>query len=548
MLIDQIYQNFPELSDLRMRRITVEKYRRKVNCELSYPDAPDMDKSVQRRVIDFVKQNLPQGYTGYVSFVNDAFSVASFQTYFSDLLREKYPVFSDIGKDKLDVTIVGRTITLVINVGSSVQKSMDSIDFLTELQTDFAKFTCYNIDVRLNEVRSTVSEQSIKEQEKLVHLALKRELLKPSRYFNISDVQTYIGKKISAQPMYISDLKSDTGLCVVCGTIRDKKVNPAKNNPGTQVCKFVLEDETGHSVNCVLFERLQITDVGAIMDTLGKGEAEAKTLSETRAASNDAKMKKLTLLANGTTVAVRGKAGYSGFSNRLELIVYDVSKCRIRPLAALRSSEIAVPSEYSVVFPQSYSKFRQLNLDDAESQAQHTLTDDKIYTILYANSTGDSVVDDKLLAICAVKIVNGNVTEKLFTYINPERTVDDKLLEDCKIVQSKLIFYPTLTEIIADLYKFLHGSTVIGPAAETVLAMLNYYAQPLGYVFDNEVVSQHYYMTNLLTSANVKINPNNIGSIAKKCKVPFDSASFCGEIALTVAQCICVLTDKLRQK
>ena len=100
MLIDQIYQNFPELSDLRMRRITVEKYRRKVNCELSYPDAPDMDKSVQRRVIDFVKQNLPQGYTGYVSFVNDAFSVASFQTYFLDLLREKYPVFSDIGNKR----------------------------------------------------------------------------------------------------------------------------------------------------------------------------------------------------------------------------------------------------------------------------------------------------------------------------------------------------------------------------------------------------------------------------------------------------------------
>lgn len=543
MLIDLIYQNFPALSDMRMRKIIVDKYRRRVTCELSYPDLPDLDKSVQRNVADFIRKNLPQGYAGYVSFVDDIFTPLSFRSYFSDLLHNKYPVFSDIGKEKIDVTIKDKTVYLTVYVSKSVKNSMESVDFLTELKSDFENFTCYKVILDLRNDDSA-SEHAVKKQEQLVELALKREILKPTRYFNITDVETYIGKQITTAPMYISDLKSDTGTCVICGKIRDKKLTQPKNDPATQICKFVLEDETEHFITCVLFVKLQITDVNVIMDSTGKGEAEAKTISQARMYANDAKMKKIGFLANNMSVVVRGAVRYSGFSSRLELIVYDLSKCKILPMAPRKVSAAAVPANYSVIFPHNYTEYKQIDFTDDTVAVQHAIFQDKPLVVVYANSTGSDVVNDKMLAICGVKIVNGKVSEKLFTYINPEQTVEQQTLDICKIAQSKLIFYPTLTEIIDDVYKFLYGCTLIGPEVETIVKVLNYYAQPLGYVFDNEIKSQHFMLTNLLTAAGVKINAGKIARIAAKCKVACPDTQFCDNVALTVARCICVLAAK----
>ena len=546
MIIDKLHQNFNELGDLRMREIRVDRQLRKVFCTLSHPQAQDFDVNLRSQIIDTVKSELPKGYTCSVKFANDEFTDVSFKRVLTDLIKNRYPIFANIPKTKIDVGVVGKNITVVFNVSEVVKKNIELSEFCERLTEYFKDYTCYEIVFLVRLDTLATSTANVEEQEKLVQFAINRELLKPSRYFNVSNVEAVFGKQIVSSPMYIADVRRPMDTCVVCGTISNKTTRAAKSNPTLYVCSFTLNDGTGNAFPCILFLRLQITDIPTIMNETNRGEAEARTLSEKRMLANDKKLKQVaTFLSNGDSVVARGKVAYNRDGSSLEMCVYDLCKCKIEPLSSNHEYITKPANQYLIVKPEDFTEYRQINFVD-DSTEKSIITDQDI-VVLHVNATGLSkVIEDKLYAISAVKVSHGHVTERLFTYVNPEKNdvIDSKVLEACGITQNKLIFYPTLTEIISDFYKFTYGCKIVGNNLGQILDILNYYASPLGYKFTNKTALQADLLSELFENSilDVSVNMSKIDDVAKKCKVECPSTVFCGDTALTVARCMSYLS------
>ena len=545
MIIDRLHNEFNELSDLRIREIRVDRQMRKVFCTLSHPKAQSFDVDFRNKIIDVVKSELPQGYSCSVKFVNDEFTDVSFKRVLTDLIKIRYPIFSNIPKTKIDVGVVGKNITVVFNVSEVVKKNIEQTEFCEKLTEHFAEFTCYEVAF-LARLDNMSTSANVVEQEKLVQFAINRELLKPSRYFNVSNVEAVFGKQINSSPMYIADVRRPMDACVVCGTISNKTTRVAKSNPMLHVCSFTLTDGTGTSLPCILFLRLQITDVPTIMNETGRGEAEARTLSQKRLLSNDKKLKQVaTFLSNGDSVVAHGKVVFNRDGSSLEMTVYDLCKCKIEPVNSHREYVTQPADQYMIVKPENIAEYRQINFVD--DQTKKSVISEQDIVVLHVNATGLSkVIEDKMYAISAVKVSHGHVVERLFTYVNPEKNdgLDGKALEACGISQNKLIFYPTLTEVISDFYKFTYGCTLVGNNLGQILDILNYYASPLGYKFTNKTVVQSDILSELFENSllDVSVSTAKIDDVAKKCKVECISTVFCADTALTVARCMSYLS------
>ena len=544
MIIEQLHEKFPNMQDLRMREIRVDKRQRRVFCKLSYPDMPSVSSDVKSKLTDCVKKLVPQGFSCSIDFLNDSFTEASFTTLLYDLIKSKFPIYGTIPKHKIDVGIAGRKITAVLSVSPASKRNMELSELPEKLMEYFNAYTCYEVDVLLREDNAT--DVDVTEQERLVRIAVNRELFKPSRYFAVKNVRKHLGKDFVGAPMYIADVRNPLDSCIICGVVSNKSVRAAKNNNSMQVCKFTLTDASGTSMPCVTFVKFLLTDVVTIQDTTGKSEAEAKTLAETRTFANDKKMKLLMEILNGDSVIVRGRVAYNAYSERLEMTVYDLAKCEILPVSAQQKYEREVEKEYLLVRPEQYSEYQQTNF--VFQPSPNSLLRGRSVVVLHANTTGFSAIEDKIYAICGVKVVDGKVTERFFTYVNPEKEIDGKALVACGIADNKLSFFPTLTEIISDLYKFTHGCELVGNNLPQLLELLNYYAAPVGYQFTNQTVAQTELLTalfeNSLMNANVSIA--KLDDVAKKCKVPCKSTLFCKETALTVARCMSVLSDNAK--
>jgi len=543
MIIDKLYAKYPNMTDLRAREIRVDKQLRKVFCILSYPDLPSLEGALQNEIVDYVKTLTPVGYHCSVSLVNDTFTEVTFRKFLLDYLKKNYPIFAISGRDGISIQIENRKINVTFFVDKVTKINMELAEFCEKLTEKLALITCFelNITLQLDETINRVVD--VTEQEKLVRLAINREFLKPSRYMQVANVEKYIGKEILTSPMYISDIRKAMDSCVICGKISGKTLKASKKDPTMHLCKFTLTDDSQGSINCVMFVQFQLEDFKVIKETTGKSDSEVHTISKRRAAANDKKMKMLMALYDGTEVVVRGKVAFSDFSQRLELRVYDLCKCVIVKQKLQTNLNKQPPANYSLVSPEHFSEYRQLGFVD--QIVEQSILKDKKVAILHFNWTGSVKTEDRILCVSAVRVDNGHVSQKFFTYINPEKPIDDKLMTNLLATSNDLVLYPTLSEIVPDLYKFLYGYEVVGKDLDLFFDFVNYYAAPVGYAFSNKTINQAELISQLFENSLItkKVNLLKLEDICKACKVTLNSSVFCGETALALAKCFAFLAE-----
>lgn len=538
MIIDRIYEKFPNMRDMRARQIRIDKNQRKISCLFSYPNVKSLSANSRGEITNYVYTLIPQGYRCFVEYIDDSFTEISFRKLLEDLLSKNYPLFA-LSKNQIAIEFSNNSIYVNFRVNKVLEENMEVAGFIKRLSDFFESFTSYKVDfsITLDENASVLS--SVAEQERLVQLAINKELFKPARFFKVNDVNKYIGKVVVGTPMYISDIRNAMDSCILCGRISNKSIKVSKNNPNMQVCKFTLTDDSQTSIACVMFVKFQITDLETIKATVNKSDAEIKTMSNKAKLANEKLMDKLVKLYDGTDVVVRGKISFNDYSERLEVIVYDLSKCQIAPLIEQKTSEQVPPATYLIQAPHKYNEFVQISFVEAGNF--HSVIADKKYVLLHVNATGFNVTKDKILAICAVKIVNGRIASKWFTYVNPDMAVSANLLKEAKTENERLLFYPTLSEIISDLYKYTYGCELIGLNLAHIVELLNYYAAPTGYRFVNSLIDQSDLLSRLFDTSLYDKKPNcsKYVELSKVCKVKCPSYTFCGETAVTIAECIC---------
>lgn len=546
MIIDRLLQKFPDMQELRVRDIKVDQIAKKVYCVVSYPNMDKVDKPIQSAIREVIADTIPKGYRYEISLVNDNVNQTSLRSAVLDVLKKRYPLFANLKTDNVVVSNADEGgFSVLFSVSPTVKKNMEADGFLEEFQQFFAEYTSARVEFAVAVDPNFQTPANLKQQqERLVQLAVNREMLKPQRYFDVTDVQKYIGKEILTKPMYVCDVRKPMDVCVVCGRISGKTLRDVKSNVNLKICKFSVTDDSGGTLPCVMFVRLQTQDFDVLRHESDKPDSEVLTLSKKRALANEKKLKNLTFLSDGLEVVVRGKVVYSNFSESLELQVYDISKCRICPIATQPKFERGVPAHYFLVQPTPVTRFRQMDFTDTQTTVPSAISD-KTYAVLYANATGFVVTKDKVFSVCAIKICGGHATEKFATNVAPELALTDQQLAAAKVSVRDLALCPTLTEILPDLYKFLHGTTLIGADLPPLMALLNYYAAPLGFHFDNETANQNEILSRLFDHSDFTTKPNcaKLEDVTRACKVSYKMTNSSAEVASAVAECIDVLAD-----
>lgn len=542
-IIDSLHNQYSDMPDIRVRKIVVDKQQRKVFCTISYPNLPSVNKSRQNDIIAYVKKLVPESYNGIVTLADDNFSESSFRRTLTELIKTKFPLYAVISKG-MAISIRERFIDVVFHVDVTMQTNIEVAEVISKLTEYLADYTCYKVSFDIVVDKEITAD--LAEQERLVYLAVNRELLKPQRCFSVTNVVKHIGKVVVGSPMYIADIRKATDSCVICGVVSGKTLKSSKKDPNMYTCKFTLTDASGGSINCIIFVRLDITDILTIKNTMGKTDSEAQTISQTRTYANERKMKKMMDIYDSMEVVVRGKIAFNNFSEQLEMTVYDLSKCKIDPIDRSTDYNKPVANSYIVVQPHVYQEFTQTSFVN-EIIGKSLLTG-KRYVVLHVNSTGFNVVKDKIYAICAVKITDGHITERLFSYINPEMDVNDDDLSKINVSAADLVLCPTISEIISDLYKFTYNCDLVGLNLNKILDLVNYFAAPVGYRFTNNITSQTGILDALFDNSTFSKKPNcsKLEDVARQCKIPCKNIVFCGDSAEIAARCMVVIANNVK--
>lgn len=235
-IVDKLHERFADMQALRARSIRVDRQQHKVFVVVSFPHVNDLSDELRRQISDEVKRAVPKGYYGIVSFADDNFSEVTFRKYLADTLKKRFPVYS-INREKTLVHIDGRTIDVTFVVSEVDKQSMETSDFLPTLTEIVADYTSYEVAFMLSVDEAETELLDFSMQEKLVKLAVNRELMRPARVFRIENVVKCIGKLIDSSPMYISDIRKAVDSCVLCGKISDRSLKSSKNNPNLWILK-----------------------------------------------------------------------------------------------------------------------------------------------------------------------------------------------------------------------------------------------------------------------------------------------------------------------
>lgn len=545
MIVDSLHKQFPDMPNLRTREIQADTNARKVICVISYPNVKSVDKQLREQIRDCVKQQLPQGFYAVVSFVEDSFSVDTFRNFVVGFIKKNLPILSTVKRENMDVSVVGTEISLTFRVNSVDALNLEAADFCNVLVKKIADYSCYTLQAEVvvdDQMQITPNSADL---DKRTQLAFNRHFLKPSRFFVVEQAEKYIGKQInSLNPMYICDVRKPMENCVLCGVISQKSTSQSKKNPLTEFTKFVLTDGSGSSIPCVMFTKLQDANVETIMITENVPKEAAEKIAETRSKYNVNKKKKIVFLCDDTEVLVRGRIAQNRYSGKLEMTVFDLCKCKISSQTQQLDPNRPAPDEYMIAEPEVFAEMQQENFF-AQMEVPSVLTGTKL-VVLRADTTGYNTSKDKMYGICGVKLVDGKVTERLFTYLNPEMSLSDSVLSKLGIEQSRLTACPNLTETVCDLYKFCFGCELVGENLSQLVEYLNYYAMPFGYVFANKLRNQTELLQRLFENSTLPKVPNcsKLVDVAKQCKVGYIGESNCFEVATLVGSCIGSLSQK----
>ncbi len=84
------------------------------------------------------------------------------------------------------------------------------------------------------------------------------------------------------------------------------------------------------------------------------------------------------------------------------------------------------------------------------------------YVCLDLETTGLDPKRDKIIEVGAVKVKNGEITGRMETFVNPQRTLEERIVELTGITDDKLVNAPEITDILPGLLDFIGDDILLG--------------------------------------------------------------------------------------
>ena len=169
---------------------------------------------------------------------------------------------------------------------------------------------------------------------------------------------------------------------------------------------------------------------------------------------------------------------------------------------------------------------------------------DDPYVVFDIETTGFSPLSDRIIEIGAVKVVNGTITDKFSTFVNPDIPIPFRIEQLTSINDSMVLPAPKIDKVLPDFLKFCEGCALVAHNASFDVSFIAHNAEELGLPFDPTVLDT-------VTLARIllpQLNRYKLDTVAKALNVSLENHHMAVDDAGATAEIFVAFLKMLKER
>ena len=402
---------------------------------------------------------LPDGFTAEIKIIKRVPDAEMIRGKIYDYVHTKFPAAAAfLEEDGIHVELLSSGAQFYFAIASGEQALFSSAKILDDVSAYLSSIFCGSF---YGNVR--IVEKQVPREELLEDVPDEEEVeMSEIRRFPIWNYAKLDGA--DEQPhwaTYIADIRLQEGTFAVCGTIQyiEEKTyikHNEKTGEDVEKSRFSISISDGTDMLRTTYfpkkttvERVRELKVGDKIVIIGSNEE-----------------------YNGTTSFKAGKINYGTPPENF--------------LPVARKGK-PVPKTYHAVFPQPYVDYTQAGLFDSLDKPADLKNG--VFVVFDLETTGLNNNPamgkmDKIIEIGAVKLVNGEISEKFSSFVACPDKLSQEIINLTGITDQDLVGAPEIENVIADFFKFTDGAILVGHNVNFDYRFIHYYGEQNGYMFE----------------------------------------------------------------
>jgi DNA polymerase III epsilon subunit family exonuclease len=460
--VEEYLKQIRELDGLKnaiLYGITVSKKTRV--AEFSLVTDKTYSAREEAEALDITQSFLPEGFTAKMKIIKRVPDAEMIRAKIFDYVSAKFPAAAAfLEEQSIHVELLSSGAQFFFSIASGEQALFSSARILDEVSAYLSGIFCGSFygNVRIVEKQEPKEEllEELPEEEEVEQKEIRRFPVWNYAKLDGADEQPHWAT-------YMADIGAQEGTFAVCGTITyiEEKTYMRHN------------EKTGADVEKSRFS-ISITDgTGSVRTTYFPKKTTVEKVRE--------------LKAGDKIVIIGANEEYNGNTSfKAAKINYGTPPEEFTPVARKGKP---VPKFYHTVFPEPYVDYTQAgffdSLEKPEDLKKHTFVVFDLETTGLNNNPAMGRMD-KIIEIGAVKIVDGEMSEKFSSFVACPDKLSKEIVDLTGITDEDLIGAPEIDKVIADFFKFADGAILVGHNVTFDYRFVQYYAEQNGYMFDQK--------------------------------------------------------------
>ena len=418
-----------------------------------------MDEAQAREISE---RYLPQGMTAKIKIVKRVPDADTIRARILEYIRKSFPAAGAfLEEGAIEVEMLTSGANFYVEIASGEQTMFSSGKILDETSRYLSSIFCGTFfgNVRVVEKANfdtSLLEEEIEEKEEFIPTEIREFPI--CEYEKIDGVDDPLKNAV-----YIADCLNMEGSYSICGNVNYiEEIKYVKHNENTN------------------------TDVekSRFSIALSDGSATLRTTYFPKKAT----LEKVREIKIGDKIVITGSnEEFRGtMSFKASKLNYGRPPEGFEPVARKGKP---VPKAYHTVFPEPYVDYTQAGLfEDTTKPAdlkKHVIVCFDIETTGLNNNPAMGKMD-KIIELGAVKLVNGEITEKFSSLIACPERLSKEIVALTGIKDEDLVGKPEVDKVLADFYKFTDGAILVGHNVGFDYRFVQYYGEQCGYMFDKK--------------------------------------------------------------
>ncbi|WP_053083767.1 PolC-type DNA polymerase III [Rubeoparvulum massiliense] len=357
-------------------------------------------------------------------------------------------------------------------------------------------------------------QEEREEEEKRQIEALMQQRVEENEETEEKTAPLMIGYPITGDPIPIEQIQEEAPNLIMQGMVFDQEIRTLKT--GRLLLMFNLTDFTD-SIQVKMFSRNK--EDATLMERITnhmwvrvKGHAQDDSFS-----------RELTVLAQDIQEITKAEPQDEAVEKRVEFHAHTqmsamdavVSTADLVKQAKKWGHEAIAITDHAVLqaFPEAYLTAKKLggikiiygveanlindSVDIVMNPQPRSLSED-IYVVFDVETTGLSVVKNRIIELAGVKMKEGQVIDRFETFINPHQTIPDNIQQLTSITNEMVADAPELSTVIRDFALFVGDATLVAHNARFDMGFIQAAAKEVGIESFNQPVLDTLQLARLL--------------------------------------------------